>query len=58
MLVIKTANGLKGNPHTLDDLIELPVTMVEAMDDSYLFVTDLPGLQFFLSSNGKVPIFI
>ena len=39
--------AIKNEPHTPDDLSQLPVTMVEAMEDSYLFATSLPGLQYF-----------
>ena len=46
-LVVKSMQSIKTDPHTPDDISELLVTMVEAMDDSYLFATTLHGLQYF-----------
>ena len=46
-LIIRTKNARDGDPHTPEDFNELTVSMVEAMDDSYLFAATFPGLQFF-----------
>ncbi|KAJ7343258.1 hypothetical protein DFH08DRAFT_702295 [Mycena albidolilacea] len=44
-LIISTANGMKGDPHLVDDHLSCKVVMVEVTDDSYLFARSLAALQ-------------
>src|ERR1700731_93332 len=46
-LVLSSKSHATGDPHLPDDQLQLPVVMVEAMDDSYIFMTQLKTLQNF-----------
>ncbi|PPR05725.1 hypothetical protein CVT26_008912 [Gymnopilus dilepis] len=46
-LRIKTLNAKKNSPHTPEDLMMVQPTMVEAMDDSIIFATNLSTLRRF-----------
>ncbi|KDQ49630.1 hypothetical protein JAAARDRAFT_63609 [Jaapia argillacea MUCL 33604] len=46
-LIIQTDAGRRNDPHLSIDNIRLPIVMVEATDDSYIFAKTLVGLQYF-----------
>lgn len=46
-LYVQSEMGKKNDPHLDIDTLRLPVTMVEATDDSYIFAKSLVGLQYF-----------